>query len=304
MIHSSLFKPVTITNPVMNIAHRGARAFAPENTLAAFAKAKDFGCQMFELDVRLSKDGVLVVHHDENLLRCTDVALKFPERSGDNLIDFTYDELLMLDAGSWYSEQLTLPPAQRQRFLQTLTPEELARFVSPDDRKIYASGAIKISTLQQALELADRMELLVNIELKMPPDHYPDFSRSVAQLVQEMGLEQRVLISSFAHAQVLQIREFTGTIPTAALIDTRIENLATYLQSLGVDAYHPNCYTLDPLTGTHLLNVENLQTIRDLGYGVNVWTCNDRLAMRQLLAEGVTGLISDFPNRVQAVLKQ
>ena len=102
---------------VLNIAHRGARAFAPENTLAAFEKSKTFGCQMFEMDVRLSKDGELVVYHDEQLTRCTDIKAKFPGRSSYYVRDFTYDELRTLDAGSWYIEQLLLPGSQRQEFL-------------------------------------------------------------------------------------------------------------------------------------------------------------------------------------------
>ena len=87
---------------VLNIAHRGARAFAPENTLAAFRKAKIFACQMFEIDVRLSKDGALMVHHDEQLTRCTDVKTKFPGRDTYYVWDFIYRELNILDAGSWY----------------------------------------------------------------------------------------------------------------------------------------------------------------------------------------------------------
>ena len=74
---------VKVPAGVLNIAHRGARAFAPENTLAAFRKAKRLGCQMFEIDVRMSKDGELIVHHDEQLTRCTDVISKI---SGPQLL--------------------------------------------------------------------------------------------------------------------------------------------------------------------------------------------------------------------------
>jgi len=66
-----------------------------------------------------------MVHHDEQLTRCTDVKSKFPGRNSYYVRDFTYDELNILDAGSWYIEQLALPGAQRQDFLQTLTDEEL-----------------------------------------------------------------------------------------------------------------------------------------------------------------------------------
>jgi len=115
---------------VLNIAHRGARAYAPENTLAAFEKAKIFGCQMFEIDVHQAKDGELIVHHDEQLTRCTDVKTKFPHRSSYFISDFSGDELFTLDAGSWYAEQLSLPAGERQMFLQSLTGEEIEHYIS------------------------------------------------------------------------------------------------------------------------------------------------------------------------------
>src|SRR5438477_10719480 len=65
---------------VLNIAHRGARAFAPENTLEAFEKAARLGCPMFECDVHLSADGELIVVHDDDLVRCSNVREAFPGR--------------------------------------------------------------------------------------------------------------------------------------------------------------------------------------------------------------------------------
>lgn len=98
----------TRASEVLNIAHRGARAYAPENTLLSFAKAKTLGCQMVELDVQLSKDGVVMVHHDPSLTRCTDVQAKFPGLKSYDLADFTVAQLSQLDAGSWYVQQLAL----------------------------------------------------------------------------------------------------------------------------------------------------------------------------------------------------
>lgn len=81
---------------VLNIAHRGARAFTPENTIAAFEKAIRFNCQMIELDVHMSMDGELVVHHDDQLTRCTDVKIKFPGRSTYFVSEFEYNTLYTL----------------------------------------------------------------------------------------------------------------------------------------------------------------------------------------------------------------
>ncbi|MEY3760905.1 MAG: hypothetical protein RIR39_2396, partial [Pseudomonadota bacterium] len=189
----SLRSPEKPPADFLNIAHRGARAFAPENTLAAFQKAKTFACQLFEMDVRLSKDGELMVHHDEQLTRCTDVKAKFPDRTSYSIWNFTYEELNSLDAGSWYIEQLSLPYTQRQEFLQTLTDEELARFISPQDRTHYASGNIKLPTLKQTLEFARYADMMVNIELKTQPNMMTELAEKVVKLAEVMNMEHQVL---------------------------------------------------------------------------------------------------------------
>jgi glycerophosphoryl diester phosphodiesterase len=76
------------------IAHRGASSEAPENTLAAFSRGLEIGADGFEFDVHMSKDGELVVIHDETVARTT---------SGSGWVrDMTLSELKALDAGSWF----------------------------------------------------------------------------------------------------------------------------------------------------------------------------------------------------------
>ena len=86
--------PWTGKFPVMVIAHRGFSGEAPENTLAAFQKAIDLGSDMMELDVHFSKDGQVVVIHDDHLERTTNGRGK--------VADHTLQELKKLDAGSWF----------------------------------------------------------------------------------------------------------------------------------------------------------------------------------------------------------
>lgn len=289
---------------ILNIAHRGARAFAPENTLAAFQKANTFGCQMFEIDVRMSRDGELVVHHDEQLTRCTDVKTKFPGRCNHSVWDFTYQELSSLDAGSWYIEQLSLPASQRQAFLQTLTDEEITRFVSPQERELYASGGIRLPTLRQTLDFARLAGMMVNIELKTQPDRSTELAAAVVELVELMRMDHKILISSFDHDDLVKVRKLTKTHATGVLTSDRTENMNGYLQFLDADAYHPGCYSEADLMGTRTLNLEGITDVRKAGRYVNVWTCNDKDDMRRLIAAGVTGLISDFPNRVRDVLTE
>ncbi|MDA1074230.1 MAG: glycerophosphodiester phosphodiesterase family protein [Proteobacteria bacterium] len=292
--------------PVLNIAHRGARAFAPENTLQAFAKAKIFGCPMFEMDVHVSRDGELIVHHDDQLTRCTDVQKKFPGRDTYYVSDFTFAELRTLDAGNWYVEDIARPAAQRQSFLQTLTDQEIEQFVSAADRAEYASGEIKLPTLRETLDLALKTGMMVNIEIKTIPRMYAGLTAKVVALVESLGLQRAVLISSFDHQQLLEVRRLTDVIATGALSSDRLANPGGYLQLLEADAYNPGCYGDYDSTGfgsvTGKFDPVSIVNARSAGFGVNVWTCNDPDQMRTLIGAGVTGIITDFANRVRDVL--
>ena len=79
-------------------AHRGLSSLAPENTLSAFKKAIQFGCDSIELDVQLSADHIPVVFHDQTVNRCTNGQGK--------VSDLTWHELRLLDAGLWFNDKL------------------------------------------------------------------------------------------------------------------------------------------------------------------------------------------------------
>lgn len=93
--------------PVIVIAHRGASAYAPENTLAAFREARQRGADMVELDVRQTADGEFVAVHDETLRRTTDARHVFPRRRPWRVADFTMAEIRRLDAGSWFDARFS-----------------------------------------------------------------------------------------------------------------------------------------------------------------------------------------------------
>jgi glycerophosphoryl diester phosphodiesterase len=304
MIKSSQRVSKIFSDDVLNIAHRGARAFAPENTLAAFQKAKLLGCSMFEIDVHRTKDGDLIVHHDDQLTRCTDVKIKFPDQNSYFVSDFTSAQLSTLDAGSWYVEQLSLPVEQRQWFLQSLTDDEIKQFVSHQDRDLYASGEIKLPTLKQTLELAQSLELLVNIELKTLPRMYPGLTDAVVDLIEKLNMELYVLISSFDHQQLQLVRQRNQIIATAVLTGDRMVNPLAYLKLLDADAYHPGLDALGFNGVERKLDATGIANAIEQGCTVNAWTCNDKMEMRQLIAAGISGIISDYPNRVCDVLAE
>ncbi|MEJ9231238.1 glycerophosphodiester phosphodiesterase [Peribacillus butanolivorans] len=84
----------TMQHSPLKIGHRGASGYCPENTMASYYKAIELGADFLEVDIHLSKDGILVVHHDSTLDRTTN--------GKGNLRDYTVAELKELDAGSWF----------------------------------------------------------------------------------------------------------------------------------------------------------------------------------------------------------
>lgn len=276
---------------LLNIAHRGARGCAPENTLEAFEKAASLGAHMFELDVHLSADGIVVVHHDDDLLRCTDAAQRFPGRGSYYVSDFSAAELQSLDAGSWF--------ARGRAPTGTLTPRELER---------YAAGGVRVPTLEQALELASSLDRLVNVELKALPRLYPELADRALACIQHFGMRDRVLISSFDHQALAQVRAQHSHVATAVLCGGRLARIPEYLHLLDADAYHPGCSGDSDSMGFHSvsgdidpLTLSDIAAVRAVGKHVNVWTCNEPERMRQLVAAGVTGIITDYPERLAAL---
>jgi glycerophosphoryl diester phosphodiesterase len=96
------------------VAHRGASAYAPEHTIAAYTLAIDQGADFVEQDLALTKDGLPICLHDETLERTTDVEERFPDRYTQEsppgkaavkrwyAADFTLAEIKTLDAGTWF----------------------------------------------------------------------------------------------------------------------------------------------------------------------------------------------------------
>lgn len=164
---------------VANIAHRGASAYAPENTLAALRKAIARDADLVEFDVQRTRDGALVLLHDLTLERTTDVRRVFPRRAPWRIADFTYDELLLLDAGSWHA------------------PE-------------YAGE--RIPTLAEALEVLRLGGVGALVELKRPA-LYPGIVADVAATVPD----DRAVVQSFDHAAMRALKRARPRLTVGAL---------------------------------------------------------------------------------------
>lgn len=295
--------------PVLNIAHRGARAFAPENTIQSFKKAIELGCHMIELDVHHSKDRKLIVVHDDDLVRCSDVKKRFPGRKTYFVSDFTADEILTLDAGSWFVEALNGPRDGRDGYLRDLTDEEERRFITKAARVSYTSGKVRIPTLSEVLKWAKENKVFVNIELKTIPRRYPGLTADVVSLVEELKMEREVILSSFDHDALVEVRRLSKVIATAALVSDRLHEPGRYVREfLDADSYNPGCYGDYDVLGFYSvsgkLTPEPIKSAREAGLSATVWTENDPERMKQLIGAGATGIITDYPNRLLDVLAE
>uniref|UniRef100_A0A673FXX2 Glycerophosphodiester phosphodiesterase domain containing 4a n=1 Tax=Sinocyclocheilus rhinocerous TaxID=307959 RepID=A0A673FXX2_9TELE len=138
------------------IGHRGAPMLAPENTQMSFEKAVEAGGDGLETDVTISYDGVPFLMHDSTLRRTTNVHEVFPNRTDAPAAMFTWDELEMLSAGSWFLQR---------------DPFSTASSLDVDEKVRVQNQTVP--TLKEFLNLAAQHERLVIFDLRRPPRGHP-----------------------------------------------------------------------------------------------------------------------------------
>ncbi|ABK43167.1 glycerophosphoryl diester phosphodiesterase [Magnetococcus marinus MC-1] len=290
------------------IAHRGARAYAPENTQAAFEKAVTLtGADAIELDVQLSADGVVMVCHDDTLTRTTNAAHKLPAAPGGGypLHHYSAAQLLQLDAGSWFvkAHQDALQGRPAPAYLHQRQADELHCYLSDDDLRHYGSGSVTLPTLASVLTWAQQAHVELNIEIKegtSPADG--TLAQQVVALVQRHGMAHHTLISSFSRQQLQHLRKWDAQLPIALLADRPQAHVEEQLRALGANAYHPGCTPPDDALGDAA--EAHIAQWQKAGFAITLWTCNDKSHMARWIDAGVCGIISDLPNRVREMVMQ
>lgn len=253
---------------------------APENTLLAARKALEIGADGWELDVAMSADGELVVLHDDTLERTSNAAQVFPERSPWSVYTFSLADLRRLDFGGWFIRQDPFG----QIAAGVVSTQELKDFI----------GA-PIPTLREALAFTCENQWWVNVEIKDAngtPAEATIVSRTLA-LIEEMGMLEQVLVSSFNHDYLRQVKALQPRLRVGALVEIPVADPLRLVRELGAEAYHP---------GAEVLQAGQVQALRQQGYDVNVWTVNEEAEMRSLIEAGATGLFTDFPQRMKKFL--
>lgn len=272
--------------------HRGARGVLPENTLPAFSYAADLGVTTLEMDTKVTKDGVLVVTHDSilnpDLVRD---ASGHWVRPGLPLNSLTLEEVKKLDVGRLRPES-----AYAKRF--------------GDQKPI---DGTRIPLLREVLDtFKSRSELRFNIETKIEPDR-PDLSPQPAefarQLVEELraaGVEKRSTIQSFDWRTLQEVQRIAPEIRTVALTeaDTTLLTDGRWTAGLRLGDFGGSVPALVDASGadiwspdSEMLTAESVRDAHDRGLAVVPWTVNEQTDIDAMVAMGVDGIISDYPER-------
>lgn len=271
------------------IAHRGASAYAPENTLPAFERAIAQGATYIEFDLRRARDGQILCLHDETLERTTNVAAVFPERFRESkdkqgrlirrwhLEDFTAAEIAQLDAGAWVAPEF---------------------------------AGTRIPTFVETID-AVRGRCGLFIEVKSP-EKYPGIERQILEILREKGLDRPaadaktpVLLQSFS-ADCLKVftQDLQTPLPVHFLFGA--DTAAEWLTPDGLARIRTFATGLSPHKSVLAEHPAGIARAREMGLPITPWTFRTdrdasadqlRLEMRRFVEElGADGVITDNPD--------
>src|SRR5918993_1164504 len=253
----------------VNLAHRGASALAPENTLEAFRMAVEAGAGGLELDVHLTSDGQVVVIHDETVDRTT---------GGTGAVsDMTLEELRALDAGHNFSRECV-------------------------SGHPYRGLGLRISTLDEVLR--EFPGVVVNIDMKADR---PGVEAAVLGVLREADAGGRALVVSSRRAAVGRFRRISGgSVSTGA---SRWETGVFYVLSrLRLERLLRPAYDALQVPirhrGVQLVSRRFLEAAHASSVRVDVWTINEADEMHRLLDLGVDVIMTDRPGLLAEVLEQ
>jgi len=258
--------------------HRGARGHLPENTLPSFARALEIGVDTLELDVGVTRDGVVVIHHDRRLN--PDVARgsggQWVAAPAPAIFSLLYQELQTYDVGR------IRPGSDYAR-----------RF--PQQKPIDGTPVPRLLDLFLKLRNAN---VRFNIETKLVPQA-PDetlppepFARAVIAEVRKAGVAQRTTIQSFDFRTLKVVEREAPEIATAYLTSGKNSDPAK-VHEAGARVWSPDFRDLD---------AQKVAQARKLGLRIIAWTVNEPDEIQRVLALKLDGIISDYPDRVRAAL--
>lgn len=251
------------------LAHRGGAGLFPENTLEAFAGAAAMGCDGLEMDLRLTRDGVLVTCHDLTIDRTSDGRGRVREH--------TLEELRSLNFG--------------------------ARFAAPDGTRPYQDQPARLATFAEVLER--HADLLLVVELKDRGEDGQAAAHELARLLARHGQPGRCLVASFDEATLAAFRSASGgRVPVSASTPRARNFVLCNLARLDWLAPAGDLALQLPTrrAGIALDRPRLVRAAHRRKVAVHYWTINDPAEMRRLAALGADGLITDRPDLLAEVL--
>ena len=258
--------------------HRGARGLAPENTLPGFERAVALGVTTLELDVGVTRDGVVVIHHDRTLN--PDLARgpdgQWVRAPAPAIHSLSFAELERYDVGR-------IRPGS----------EYFSRF--KDQKPI---DGTRIPRLSDLFRIAGGVRF--NIETKISPDAPHEtlapepFARALIAEVRKAGVEKRTTIQSFDWRTLKVVEREAPEIATAYLTSRR-HPYPEKVHEAGGKIWSPDFTSLSK---------ESLAKAKSLGLRIIPWTVNEPGDIARVLELGVDGIISDYPDRVLQALKR
>ncbi|MEM1320849.1 MAG: glycerophosphodiester phosphodiesterase family protein [Bacteroidota bacterium] len=278
-------KAQTIKKPIDWQGHRGARGILPENTIPAFIKALEYVTTL-ELDLAVSQDGRTIVSHEpwmsSHICQPPDGRnVEEAEQMELLIYKMDYETIKQYDCGSRGNERF-----EEQQKMATYKPSLMDM----------------VSNVELHCEKNSQTRPHYNIELKSQEEWYDSlcpapqrFVQLVLEEIKLLDINDRVNLQSFDINILQEIRKQDKEMPIAYLIEN-LDSLDKNLEKLG---FIPEIYSPYYM----LLNKELIQQIHDKGMQLIPWTVNDPEVMKRLVAEGVDGIITDYPNLIPAEVK-
>lgn len=247
-------------NSPLIIAHRGASAFAPENTLAAFKKAVEGGADGIEFDVRLTSDGEAVVFHDPSLKRIAG--------RDEKIIDLSFEELQKIDAGSWFN-----------RVSPRLANEQFSNETIP--------------TLKNILSLLKDFRGLIYIELKCKEKEVEPLVKAVCREIGASHLLPNIIVKSFRLQVIPEIRRLCPEAKTAALFAPKIMTMLRKEKHLLKIAQE---FRADQISLHYtLVSRKFMEKAEKREFPVTVWTVDNPRFVKRAIDLGIKAVITNNP---------
>lgn len=260
--------PYFIPNKFLVIAHRGGPSLGPENTLYTFRNAVKLGVDVLEMDVRSTKDGQLVLLHDDTVARTTNAT--------GPVLNYTLVELKQLDAAHRWS------------------PDKGQTFPLRDK-------GVKIPTLLEVFKAFPQTKM--NLEIK---ESRSSTIRSICRSIRDHEMTNKVVVASFDTEALKEFRRLCPQVATSA--GASEARMFFGLQKAYLEAaYSPDAQVLqvpETLGDLRIVNKRFIDAAHARNMRVQVWLINDVTSMQRLLELGVDGIMTDYPQRLMEVLKK